>query len=318
MSLPDPIPDELTIKQVAERWRLKYGNPADENYVLACYGKLKFCRLDLPRHGLVNYSRDEFLARVKEESPFADYFKFVEELPKYEKTMLRVRKSDLLTFEQSSKELQLPKQPQPERVPAVEAPAITKPQQSAPQDSAVALAKILAGVGTVALYAKVVELEAAKYLQSSPIANNLLKRHATLQQEGKLNSPNAAIAQPKTAQEGNEADTPAGKLPREEKAGNIVGPKPISRNHVMGKFRVKEDADENIKFWDDKLGRPPKWLEPARVHRGKPGHSSLWNPLLLAHCLLDKKEMTLRQLNMAMHEEFPELYATWKRETEDV
>lgn len=99
MRLPDPIPDELTVKQVADRWRVKYNNPADEDYVLACYGRLQFCKYDIPSMCLVNYSRDEIIAQVKKESSFAEGIEFVKELPKYEKLMLRVRKSDLLAFE---------------------------------------------------------------------------------------------------------------------------------------------------------------------------------------------------------------------------
>ena len=99
MRIPDPIPDELTVKQVADRWRVKYQNPADENYVLACYGRLQFCKVDLPSMRLVNYSRDEIITQVKKECSFMEHYDFVRDLPQYEKTMLRVRKSDLLAFE---------------------------------------------------------------------------------------------------------------------------------------------------------------------------------------------------------------------------
>ncbi len=101
MMLPDPVPDVLTVKQVADRWRVKYNNPADENYVLACYGKLQFCQYDLapPFTRLVNYSRDEIIAQVKKECSFMEHYDFVRDLPQYEKLMLRVRKSDLLAFE---------------------------------------------------------------------------------------------------------------------------------------------------------------------------------------------------------------------------
>ncbi len=91
----------------------------------------------------------------------------------------------------------------------------------------------------------------------------------------------------------------------------------INRNKVIGAFAVKTDADENLTFWDDKLGRPPKWLEPALAQRGKPGESSLWSPLIIAHCLLDKCHMNLKQLDSVMHKGFPELYERWKEESQD-
>lgn len=92
----------------------------------------------------------------------------------------------------------------------------------------------------------------------------------------------------------------------------------LSRNQVMNAFAVKPDADENFKYWDERLSRPPQWLLPAQVQRGKPGESSRWNPLMIAHCLLDKKEMTRPQLNKVMHKEFPESYERWKEETKDL
>ncbi len=91
----------------------------------------------------------------------------------------------------------------------------------------------------------------------------------------------------------------------------------INRNRVIGAFAVKPDADENITFWDDKLGRPPKWLEPALAQRGKPGDSSLWLPLMIAHCLLDQRHMNLKQLDAALHKNFPDLYEKWKEDTQD-
>lgn len=92
----------------------------------------------------------------------------------------------------------------------------------------------------------------------------------------------------------------------------------IDRNMVMGTFPVKSEPDENVKFWKDKLGRPPKWLEDARVDPGRPGQSALWDPLQLAHCLLGRKQMNLRQLDDVMRSNYPNLFGDWKDQTADM
>jgi len=91
----------------------------------------------------------------------------------------------------------------------------------------------------------------------------------------------------------------------------------INRNQVIGAFTVKTNPDENFRFWDDKLGRPPKWLADAVVQRGKPGESTLWNPLLVAHALLDKKYMKCHQLDSVINKNFPGFLDDWKEQTED-
>lgn len=91
----------------------------------------------------------------------------------------------------------------------------------------------------------------------------------------------------------------------------------INRNEVMAAFTVKANSDENRKFWDDKLGRPPVWLKDARINSGKPGTSALWNPLLLAHSLLGTSHMSLGKLDDVMNECFPELVELWNEETSD-
>lgn len=96
----------------------------------------------------------------------------------------------------------------------------------------------------------------------------------------------------------------------------------ITRSEVMAHFRVKPDPQENERFWDDKLADPPKWLIPARVSVGKPGTSSSWSPLGVAHCLLSgyhgRPYMTLQQLDVAINRGFPELFETWYEETQDL
>ena len=87
----------------------------------------------------------------------------------------------------------------------------------------------------------------------------------------------------------------------------------------MACFPVKDDLQENERFWDDKLSTPPAWLESAREITGKRGMSSLWNPLQVAHSLLggvhNRPFMTVRQLDAVMRRRFPELYEIWVEET---
>jgi len=94
----------------------------------------------------------------------------------------------------------------------------------------------------------------------------------------------------------------------------------IDRNEVIAKFRVKPDEDKNRKFWDGKLGLPPKWLLPALGQRGKRGTSSLWKPLEIGHCLLagvhNRPFLSLRQLDAMIHKGFPEWLETWEEQTE--
>lgn len=91
----------------------------------------------------------------------------------------------------------------------------------------------------------------------------------------------------------------------------------INRNEVMAAFTVKQNPDENRKFWDDKLSRPPKWLKDARTNPGKPGTSALWDPLLTAHSLLAEGHMTLVKLDGVMNKCFPELVESWNETTSD-
>lgn len=91
----------------------------------------------------------------------------------------------------------------------------------------------------------------------------------------------------------------------------------INRNEVMAAFTVKPNREENRKFWDDKLSRPPEWLKAARINPGKPGTSALWNPLLIAHSLLAAGHMTLSKLDDVMNKCFSKLVEIWNEETSD-
>lgn len=96
-----------------------------------------------------------------------------------------------------------------------------------------------------------------------------------------------------------------------------TGHRDIDRGQVMRIFSVEPTADMNRKFWDERLGRPPEWLRAARTFVGRPGVSSRWSPLLVAHALLGDNRMKLRQLDAAFHEHLPELLEQWREETED-
>lgn len=103
----------------------------------------------------------------------------------------------------------------------------------------------------------------------------------------------------------------------EEQFGAPMPTEGIDRNRVMAAFAIKANPDENNKFWDGKLSRPPKWLIDARINAGKPGTSALWNPLMLAHCLLAAGHMTRNQLDVVMNKRFPESADSWREQTED-
>jgi len=92
----------------------------------------------------------------------------------------------------------------------------------------------------------------------------------------------------------------------------------INRTEVISCFPVKRGGcDDNLKFWDDKLSRPPKWLKPAMIAIGKPGLSSLWDPLMIAHCLLAHNHMPCKQLDAAIRKNFPAMLEQWCTDTAD-
>ncbi|HMZ82669.1 MAG TPA: hypothetical protein PLX20_01950 [Rhodocyclaceae bacterium] len=60
------------------------------------------------------------------------------------------------------------------------------------------------------------------------------------------------------------------------------------------------------------LSDVPKWLEQARISKGKRGvDSSRWNPALVAVCLRDKHKIPVAELNKAMRS-FGEFQTEWK------
>ena len=105
-------------------------------------------------------------------------------------------------------------------------------------------------------------------------------------------------------------------------AGAVEVPKSpvtgITRNQVIGEFRVCPKVAENERYWGGRLGDPPKWLRPARMTSGSKGKSALWDPVLLAHALLAAKYMTTRQLDAVMRERFPSRFEEWREYTRDI
>jgi hypothetical protein len=89
----------------------------------------------------------------------------------------------------------------------------------------------------------------------------------------------------------------------------------IDRRAVMRIFRVMRTDDGNETFWDGVLGRPPKWIVKARVLKGRPGASSLWDPILVAHGLLERKRMSIAAIDQALRKNLPDLLDEWKEQT---
>jgi len=113
---------------------------------------------------------------------------------------------------------------------------------------------------------------------------------------------------------------------RDSEEGNDVQPNTvqgsagvgIDRNKVMKVFRVMPKDSDNRKYWDEKLGRPPKWLSGARLSSGRRSTSGRWDPLLVAHALLGRRTMTLPALDAAVRDHFPESIDAWREQTEDM
>lgn len=136
--------------------------------------------------------------------------------------------------------------------------------------------------------------------------NQWLEQSGASYRLGKDAADEPAAVAAKGAPEDEPAATPA------------TRPQDIDRRAVMRIFCVRPNKEwENRRFWDDKLGRPPAWLAAARTFEGRPGVSSRWDPLLVAHALLYKEHMNLQQLDSAIHEHLHDLMEQWKEETYD-
>jgi hypothetical protein len=91
----------------------------------------------------------------------------------------------------------------------------------------------------------------------------------------------------------------------------------IDRTTALRVFRARSDPQGVKAFLNEALSNPPKWLQPALVERGRPGRSSRWDARVLAHALLERDKLTLRDLDSAIASEWPHLLDSWREETAD-
>lgn len=61
--------------------------------------------------------------------------------------------------------------------------------------------------------------------------------------------------------------------------------KGVNRNRIIDSFQIRADMDENFRWWNNKLSRPPSWLKDSLTDLGQRGISTLWNPADVAMCL---------------------------------
>ncbi len=92
-------------------------------------------------------------------------------------------------------------------------------------------------------------------------------------------------------------------------------PVAVERNRIINAFMLHKDKHQNKRLWDDKLSRPPEYLKGAMVRKGRPGVSTLWDPVKVAHALFEKGMLPIDRLDHAM-KNFPECEATWRDQTE--
>jgi len=92
----------------------------------------------------------------------------------------------------------------------------------------------------------------------------------------------------------------------------------VDRNRIIAAFPAaafpapKRMTADN---WSKTLSDPPKWLEEARVNKGKPSVSALWNPAKFAMALGEKKYMTVQNLTAVMRREFADWLPEWEKYT---
>lgn len=87
----------------------------------------------------------------------------------------------------------------------------------------------------------------------------------------------------------------------------------VDRNRIIAAFpRPIGTTDEN---WSKTLSEPPKWLASARVCKGKPSVSALWNPAKFAMALDERKHMTVQNLTAVMSREFADWLPEWEKYT---
>ena len=88
----------------------------------------------------------------------------------------------------------------------------------------------------------------------------------------------------------------------------------VDRNRIIAAFPCPARTTE--KNWSKTLSSPPKWLASARVSRGKPSVSALWNPARFAMAYAEKQVMTKANLSEIMRREFQAWLPEWEKYTD--
>lgn len=87
----------------------------------------------------------------------------------------------------------------------------------------------------------------------------------------------------------------------------------VDRNKIIATFQRPIGTTEGN--WSKTLSSPPKWLASARVSKGKPSVSALWNPAKFAMALCEKKYMTVENLTAVMRRDFANWLPEWEKYT---
>lgn len=91
-------------------------------------------------------------------------------------------------------------------------------------------------------------------------------------------------------------------------------PAPVPKRKILEAF--PPPAGVTAENWEKTLGDPPSWLLEARVHPGRRGKSSTWNPAQFALCLASEDKMKMPALEVIIKRDFPEWLPQWQKLTE--
>ncbi len=86
----------------------------------------------------------------------------------------------------------------------------------------------------------------------------------------------------------------------------------VDRNKILAAFPPPIGVTD--KNWSKTIGKPPKWMQSgnARVFRGGPSVSSLWNPARFAMNYVEKDYMTKENATIVMRREFEAWLPEWE------
>ncbi len=102
-------------------------------------------------------------------------------------------------------------------------------------------------------------------------------------------------------------------------AATSAGAPPPSLRAPVPKRRILEafppPAGVTAENWEKTLGDPPAWLIEARVHPGRRGKPSTWNPAQFALCLASEDKMKIPALAVIIKRDFPGWLAEWRKLT---